>query len=96
MTINTQTPVEVSPELIEAIRSFPVERETEHCGRTFTVSSFDFYATCPQCGTRFKVRSFSGGGELEDVFDAVFEWMHDPAAGAIADRRRAEIAADED
>jgi hypothetical protein len=96
MATNTHAPVEISPELIDAIRTFPVERETEHCGRKFSVSSFDFYAACPQCGTRFKLRGFSGVTELEDVFDAVFEWMNNPLARAVADRRQAEIADDDE
>jgi hypothetical protein len=96
MATNTHAPIDVTPELIEAIHAFPIEREVEHCGRTFGVSPFDFYATCPQCGMRMKLRAFSGATELEDVFDAVFEWMNDPAARAIADRRQAEIVDDDE
>jgi len=96
MPTRTDAPTDISPELIEAIRSFPVERETEHCNQKFQVSPFDFYATCPQCGTRFKLRSFSAVTEIEDVFDAVFEWMNEPAASVAAERRRAEIAADDE
>jgi predicted nucleic acid-binding Zn-ribbon protein len=95
MSRRPAVPAEASAQLIDAIRTFPVERETEHCNHKFAVSPFDVYATCPDCGTRFKVRSFSSAAELEDVFDAVFEWMNDPAARAVADRRLAEIADDE-
>lgn len=83
--------VEVSEDLVEAIRSFSVRREVEHCGFRFSISPFDIYATCPQCGDRFKVRAFSGCAEIEDVFDAVFEWMNQPAAEGVADRRRAAL-----
>ena len=96
MSTETKPQVNLSHELIEAILDFPVARETEHCGQKLKVSPFDIYATCPQCGTRFKLRSFSGVTELEDVFDAVFEWMNDPTAQAYADHRRAEIADDDD
>lgn len=54
----------------------------EHCGEAHTISSLDIYAGCPRCGEEIKVRSFSGIPELEDVFDAVLEWMLNPKAGA--------------
>ena len=72
--------VEVTADLIEAIRSFPVGRGVEHCGTRFVAPPFDVYVDCPQCGARIKVRSFSGVSEIEDVFDAVFEWMNWPEA----------------
>lgn len=74
--------VEVAHELLDAIRGFPTSRTVEHCGETRTISPFDIYAECPRCGERIKVRSFSGVPEVEDVFDAVFEWMLDPKAEA--------------
>lgn len=85
---------DVSPELLDAIASLPTHREVTHCGTTFAVPVFDIYATCPACGARLKVRSFAAAPEVEDVFDAVFEWMADPSAAATARRRQAEIAAD--
>lgn len=87
--------VVVAADLIEAIRTFPVEREVEHCGARFLAAPFDIYADCPRCGTRVKVRSFSGVGEIEDVFDAVFEWMNQPTAEGAAARRRV-VFRDED
>ncbi len=85
----------ISGDLLEALRSFPLERKVEHCGTQFSVAPFDFYASCPECGTRFKLRSFSGVPEIEDVFDAVFEWMNQPEAQALASQRQAAIAEDE-
>lgn len=82
----------IPAEMIDAIRAFPARREVEHCGTSFTLSPFDMYATCPQCGLRMKVRSFSGHDEIEDVFDAVFTWMADPDAQRFADERRERIA----
>ena|SRR2546427_169261 len=73
--------------LLEAIRSFPMEREVEHCGSRVTVPIFDVYADCPQCGARIKVRSFSGTEEIVDIFDAVFEWMNRPMAQEVVKRR---------
>ena len=96
MSTRTHLPIDISPELIDAILAFPNQREVEHCNDKFSASPFDFYAKCPRCGTRFKVRSFSGAMELEDVFDAVFQWMNNPAARANAERRQAEIADDSD
>lgn len=87
---------DVTPALIDAIAALPVRREVSHCGNTFTVSPLDLYATCPTCGTRVKVRGFSAGPEVEDVFDAVLEWMLRPGAEAAARARLAEVAADPD
>lgn len=92
MAIKLDPSVEISPDLIEALRSFPVRREVEHCQRKFWVSPFDFYASCPECGVRMKLRGLSAETELPDVFDAVFEWMNSPEAREAADRRRNVIA----
>ena len=79
---------------LDAIRTFPTSREVRHCGYSFNVSRFDIYADCPTCGSQFKVRAFSGNVELEDMFDAFFEWMNQPGAQAIADRRMQQIEND--
>lgn len=81
---------------VDAVRAFPVVREVTHCGQTFTVSPFAFYGVCPACGTRMKVRSFAAVTELEDVFDAVFEWMNQPGAAEHVENRRRELLADGD
>lgn len=81
--------------LIEGIKAFPLQRELEHCGQSFVVSPFDIYAECPRCGARLKVRACSGVTEIEEVFDAVFEWMNRPEAERIVARRREQIAADD-
>jgi hypothetical protein len=94
MPTQRTAPVDVSPELLDAIASFPVVREVTHCGATFRVSPFDIYATCPACGARLKVRSFAAGPELEDIFDAVFAWMAQPGAAELVRRRQQELAAD--
>jgi hypothetical protein len=96
MPVHETTDVKVTPELLEAITTFPVRREVHHCGTTFTAPSLDLYSTCPTCGARLKLRSFSGVPELEDVFDAVLAWMHQPGAETVARQRVAEIAADSD
>ena len=85
------TPVAIPGELVEAIRSFPTERIVEHCGATWSVSPFDIYANCPHCGERLKVRSFSGCVEIEDVFDAVFEWMNQAGVDELVRQRRETI-----
>jgi hypothetical protein len=87
MEVRDRPTIEVPPGLLDAIRSLPLEREVEHCGRRITVPPFDLYAECPQCGARIKVRSFSGLDEIEDVFDAVFEWMDRPLAQEVVQRR---------
>ena len=95
--MKTQTPEKVGiPEnLIEAIRTFPLEREVEHCGKRWTVSPFDFYANCPGCGCQIKLRGFSDVDELEDIFDAVFEWMRQPGAAERVSRRQKALEAEE-
>jgi hypothetical protein len=94
MELKTHPSVDVPSSLIDAIRSFPQEREVEHCGSKFVVSPFDIYATCPRCGTRLKVRSFSAVAEIEDLFDAVFEWLLQPGAKELAKRRQQAIESD--
>jgi hypothetical protein len=76
------------------IKTLPVRREVTHCKRTWHVSPFDFYTTCPDCGTQIKVRSCSGVTEVEDVFDAVFEWMNQPGAQELVESRQRIIEQD--
>lgn len=83
--------IESWPAFQESIRSFPPQREVEHCGSRIVISPFDFYADCAHCGSRIKVRSFSATGEVEDIFDAVFEWMNQPTARDAARRRQAAL-----
>jgi len=80
-----------STELLGAIRALPAKREVTHCATSFQVPAFALYGECPVCGTQIKVRSFSGDPELEDVFDAVFEWMSSPDTKQLANSRVAEI-----
>ncbi len=96
MELKSHLSSELSADLIDAIRSLPLRREVEHCGAHFDVSPFDMYAVCPECGTRLKVRALSGTIEIEDVFEAVLEWMTTPAGLEAATRRLGEIAADAD
>jgi len=96
MELKHQPNLELSGELLEAIRTFPVHREAEHCGSRIVVSPFDLYATCPQCGSRIKIRAFSGVTEIEDVFDAFFEWLNQPEAQELARSRQRDLADGDD
>jgi transcription elongation factor Elf1 len=96
MELKSKPLLEIPPGLLEAIRSFPVQCEVEHCGVRITVPPFDIYAECRQCGRRIKVRSFSAAAEIEDVFDAVFEWMNQPMAQEMAQRRQEALAQETD
>jgi hypothetical protein len=87
---------EISPGLTGAIENFPTQREVNHCGETFSVSSFAFYADCPKCRTRVKVRSFGAAPEIEDLFDSFFAWMGCGDNARVAADRIREIAADSD
>jgi hypothetical protein len=88
--------VAIPERLIESIRSLPVYRSVSHCGETFQISPFDFYLNCPHCKAQVKVRSFTSNLELEDVFDAVFEWMNQPGAEELVRRRQQVLGQDED
>jgi hypothetical protein len=96
MATNTSLPVDISDNLIEAVRSFPTEKHVDHCGTEFTVSPVDLYATCPQCGTRIKLRAFSAHPELADLFDAFFEWLNQPSAETLSKGRRDELREEEE
>jgi hypothetical protein len=94
MELKQHPDVGIPANLLEAIRSFPLGGEIEHCGCKVIISPFDYYAQCSQCGKRIKVRAFSAGREIEDVFDAVFEWMNQPGAEELVRQRRKAIEAD--
>jgi hypothetical protein len=95
MPSTAPTPVAIPADLLEAIRSFPAGRMVEHCGAQWRVSPFDIYAKCPHCGISVKVRSFSGSVEIEDLFDAVFEWMNQAGAEELSHQRRETLNADD-
>lgn len=96
MQLQTDPRADVPSSLMDAIRSFPRQREVEHCGNKWVVSPFDIYGVCPRCGSRIKLRSFSAILEIEDLFDAVFEWMLQPGAAELVRQRQREIEADRD
>ncbi len=95
MKLEQNSEAEITEGLLEAIRSLPLQRVVEHCGSSIAVSPFEVYADCSQCGMRIKIRSFSAGAEVEDVFDAVFEWMNQPGALDLS-RLRQEILREDD
>jgi hypothetical protein len=95
MKTSTPANLNVPAGLVDAIRAFPQERDIEHCGVRFSVAPFDFYASCPHCGIRIKVRAFSATPEIEDVFDAIFEWMQQPGAADLVKRRQESLKAEE-
>ena len=81
-------------DLVDAVRSFPLKRQVNHCGKLTEVSPFDFYFECPECGLLTKLRSFSGVSEIEDLFDAFCEWLDQPGALAVVQKRQQEIRED--
>jgi hypothetical protein len=84
----------VSQDLLDAVEDFPTTREVTHCGQTFAVSPFEIYISCPTCGTRMKVRAFSAGNDIEDLFDTFFKWLQQPGAAQVAADRQAQIEND--
>lgn len=78
----------ISASLLEAIQSFPLQREMAHCGQKFRASSLDIYGICPRCGQEVKLRSFSAVPELEDVFDAFIAWTLKSGVMEVIARRQ--------
>ena len=91
MSIAKPPDVEISPEVIEVVDSFPTVREVTHCGQSFEVSPFDMYTSCPSCGARIKLRGFSAAPEVEDLFDAFFRWLKKPQAAVVTAERQTEL-----
>ncbi|KAF0247150.1 MAG: hypothetical protein FD180_89 [Planctomycetota bacterium] len=84
-------------ELLKIIKEFPSFREFRcTCGSSSRSSPLDIYATCPNCLMKFKQRSFGGGPEVEDFFDAVLEWAGRADAREFARRRQRDIQNDPD
>jgi hypothetical protein len=95
MALKNPPSLDIGADVIEAIRAFPVRREIKHCGTRIAVDPFESYADCPHCGSRIKVRSFAATPEIEDIFDAVFEWMNREGALEVAKHRQGALAAEE-
>jgi hypothetical protein len=81
----------IPPHLLDAIRSYPTTRKVLHCGKSFQISPFEIYAICPVCREKIKVRSFTAFTEIEDVFDAVFEWMMSSDTSQLVKERQKTI-----
>jgi ATP-dependent Clp protease ATP-binding subunit ClpA len=81
-------------DLVDAVRSFPLKRQVNHCGKLTEVSPFDFYFECPECGLVTKLRSSSGVSEIEDLFDAFCEWLDQPGALDVVQKRQQDIRED--
>lgn len=48
------------------------------CHTSVRYHALQIYANCPKCNTQIKVRAFGGvGTEIQDVIDAVLEWIGD-------------------
>ena len=95
MALNIPSTVGISGDLLKAIRTFPSQRRVKHCGIEFVAPAFDFHAECPECSARIKLRSFSAVPEIEDIFDAVFEWMNHPEVQALSKRRMLGLSEDD-
>ncbi len=95
MATQIDTKIDIPAGLTEAIRAFPVERVVEHCGCRFAVGPLDWYAHCPACGVEIKLRGYSAQDEIEDIFDAVLEWMNEPRRRKAAQRRQEALREDE-
>ena len=92
--MNSEIPDGPDRSLIDAIQQFPLAKTYVHCGSDQNASPFDVYGVCNRCGARIKLRAMTAVTEIEDVFDAVFEWMMKPGAMVLVQRRQSEIASD--
>jgi hypothetical protein len=80
---------DVSWDLVEYLRRFPTERSVQRCDTDRSRARILFELS--EVRRNDQLRPF-GGTEIEDLFDAVFEWMNQPGAESIVRRRREAIA----
>jgi hypothetical protein len=82
-------------ELLRFIREFPsIIEYTCACGSRSRHSPLSIYLACPSCNLKVKQRSFAGGPEIEDFFDAVLAWAARADAKEHAKRRQRELLLD--
>ena len=65
-------------DIIDEIKALPHFRDITcaDCDTSFRVHTLEIHANCPKCGATPKCRAFGGiGTEVQDVIDAVLEWM---------------------
>lgn len=65
-------------EIINEIQKLPHYREftCSKCGKKQQVFMLIIHGECVQCGTNYKYRGIAPiGSEVEDVIDAVLEWI---------------------
>ena len=66
------------PKTIEEIKNLPHYREftCKNCGHTQKVYVLVIHGKCEKCGVEYKFRGIGPiGSEIEDVIDAVLEWL---------------------
>lgn len=64
-------------ELYTAIRELPRKQTSEckDCKSEFYYPSLSIYSKCPQCGKKYKVRSFGAYSERQDIIQIVMIWL---------------------
>src|SRR5262245_61379173 len=80
--------------VIEKIENLPHERTfvCTNCGQRGTASILSIHVNCERCSKRLKLRGYGSIGiEIEDVVDAVLEWMGTGARLEAVMRRKLEI-----
>lgn len=66
------------PQIIEEINKLPHYREftCDNCGLKQKVYILVIHGKCEQCGVEYKYRGIGPiGSEVEDIIDAVLEWL---------------------
>lgn len=64
--------------VIQEIEGLPHYRtyQCRSCGNEQNTYTLTIHTTCQNCGTQYKLRGYGAiGCELEDVIDAVLEWI---------------------
>lgn len=80
--------------VIKDIENLPHYREyvCKQCGHQQQIYSLFIQANCEKCGTQVKLRGYASiGSEIEDVIDAVLEWLGKGKEFELALKRKQEI-----
>jgi hypothetical protein len=82
------------PSVIEKIQKLPHDRiwMCRKCGQRNTASVLAIDVDCERCSTKHKLRGDAAiGTEVEDVIDAVLEWMGTGARLEVVMKRKSAI-----
>ena len=75
--LNPLASKETMNEIIDEIKNLPAFSPIQcpKCGHEYEVSALLIQGECPNCNLYIKYRAFSAEKEIQDVIDAVLEWI---------------------